>query len=82
MEKRNVMVKILGASGSGKTSISRIIEKALREANVDYEYKDQHYYQEMERESHKELICDEKLAELASEHFTVTLTEHQLARPK
>lgn len=80
MEKRKVLVTISGTTGSGKTTISRLIEKALRDANVEHEYKDDPVYLIEERAVHKASHSDERVAEIASEHVTVEIRERQLAR--
>jgi uridine kinase len=80
MDKKQVIVTIAGRAGAGKTTICRIIEEALKEANVIYWFNDEDEYQFSERNQINGKRSLEQAIEIASDHVEVVLQERQLNR--
>ena len=81
-EKGQVIVTVAAKAGAGKSVISRIIEEALKELNVEYKFDDSGFYeyQAKEREQLKGQRTIDKVKEIASECVEVIIKEQSLVR--
>lgn len=80
MKNSQVIVTIAGLSGAGKSTICRIIEEALKAANIEYGFNDEGEHQAIERNQINEVRSLEQAIEMASDHMEVVIQERALNR--